>query len=181
MMFSGGEVLIISPVTLLQIHCGHSELRVSKYLTYGAFQLFTPCNWTAAVHVLPTQLTESQTDSFSPKTSQQTQCGCSVSHPLLAFLSCLALSVYQNTLHSPVSAPPQPACVGSPESDAVCCGALTLGIMQTGHSACMNVCVCLLRVGLSLFRLSGWLSDGRNQQTSRAVDMTPRTHSILLD
>lgn len=37
-----GEVSIINPVALLQIYYGHSELQVSKYLTCGAFQLFTP-------------------------------------------------------------------------------------------------------------------------------------------
>lgn len=114
-------------------------LQVSKYLSYAAFPLCTPWNQTGGVRVKPATLTKSQIDNCSPKTSPQLQCGASVFHPPLAFLSHSALSAFQNTLHSSVSVLPQPFCISSPESDAVCCGALTLSIVHIDYS----VCVCL--------------------------------------
>lgn len=62
---------------------------------------------------------------------------------------------------------------GTPESDAVCCGVLTLGIMQTGH------CVCLLRVGLSLFRLSQTLWLVKWRDTTRTLYTTGQIHIYL--
>lgn len=124
-----GDILITNPVTLLLIYSGHSELQVSKYL----------CWCLSAVGSLKSNKTKQQT-AVVLKPSHHVQCGCSFPHPLLAFLPRLALSIYQNTLHSPVSVPPQPARVAL-SSDTV--------VVPLPRASCrpaavwVQVCVCV--------------------------------------
>ena len=115
-------------------------------------------------------------------------------HPRLAFLPRLALSIYQNTLQAPVSAPPQPARVARfAYWHSVCCGALTLGIAQTGHSCvkcvcvwsvCVCVCVCVSPQGwfwVYSDSPAGWaMATTGGPRRPRRRD-TPHTLSILPD
>ena len=178
----GAQELIINPVDLLQIYCAHSGLQVSKYLTYGAFQLFTPWNGAAGVRVSPLGWQRAKQTAVLLQPAGRVGAVAAFPTHSSPSLPCLALSIYQNTLQAPVWAPPQPACIARfMVLHSVCCGALTLGITQTGHSV-WSVCVSLSSGWFWIYSdsLAGW-AMATTGGPEGPVDMTPHTLSILPD
>lgn len=172
----GAQELIITPVALLQIYCAHSGLQVSKYLTYGAFQLFTPWNGAAGVRVSPLGWQRAKQTAVLLQPASRVGAVAAFPTHSSPSLPCLALSIYQNTLQAPAWAPPQPARVARfMVWHGVCCGALTLAITQTGHSVWS---VCVSPQGGSEFIQTLWLAERWPQPADlKALSTWRRTHS----
>lgn len=112
------------------------------------------------------------------KTNRHTERGRSVSRSLPALPPCFALSVYQNTLHPPVSVPPLPDCVTIHK--------LTLFVVVPLPAASCRqttvfVCVCVFdRDGENPKGSSKFIQTLPDSLAARLIATTNRSQGLLM-
>ena len=182
------QELIINPVALLQIYCAPSELQVTNCRTYGAFQLFTPWNGAAGVRVSPLGWQRAKQTAVLLKPASRVGAVAAFSPPTARFSSPLS----SEHLSKHITGSRVSTAAARPRRSLRVLTQCLLRCPYPGHRAdrpllcevcvcvkCVCVCVCLSSgVVLSLFRLSGWLSDGHNRRTQKAPSTWHAAHTL---